>query len=233
MELKNTVESVVEDTLAELLKNRDDICKCDKCLLDMKAFALNRLPPKYVVSERGLIHAELDSYKDMQFNADVIGTIFEAIDTISGKTRPEYEHKRQTINPAQLENPTQEYYFNFPHIVGFAYINDKLDYSDNIRISLIDEKTAQPVEMMESSWKNPVVSHLTTMGLFSFWPKAIKSDKPSSQGLFFDFTLILEKEGFQTEQRNLQFKVTSEQRIFNFIRKDQIKKIPPIILIKK
>ncbi len=233
IELKNTVESIVEDTLSELLKSRNDICKCPKCLLDMKAYALNRLPPKYIVSERGLIHAELDCYKDMQFNADVINIIFESIETISSKIRPGFEHLKSLTAPDKLENHTPDHYFNFSHIMGFVYINDKLDFTDNIKISLWDSKLKSLVEMMDESWKNPVLSMNTTMGLYAFWPKAIKSGKNTPETSFFEFNLLFEKDGFITEKKNIQFKVTSEKKIFNYIRKDLVKKIPSVILTKK
>ena len=234
IELKNTVEHIVDDTLAELLKSREDICKCTKCLLDMKAYSLNRLPCKYIVSERGFIHSELDNVKDVQFNADVIGVIFEAIDTISSQIRPGYSHETAEIPLlSKLENSTADYFFNFPHLLGFVYINDNLDFADDVSISLFDNKSGQLVEMMESSWKNPTKTHTSTMGLFSFWPKPLRSDKNQEHSDFIEYKLVFEKEGFKTEEKIFQFKVTSEQKVFNYIRNDLVKRVPAVILAKK
>lgn len=233
IELKNTVETIIDDSLTELLKSRRDLCKCDKCLLDMKAYALNRLPPKYIVSERGLIHSEMDSFKNGQFNADVIGIIFEAIDTVSSKLRPGYTHDDTDIpRLSRFENPTTEFFFNFFHILGFVYINDSLDYSKGVRISLFDNKTNHLVEMAESGWENPTETQYSTLGLFTFWPKPQRSDRGQTHSDFIEYRLVFEKEGYQTAEKVLQFKITSEQKLFNYIHKDLIKRIPPVILIK-
>lgn len=52
VEVFNVTESVVESVLDEVLRE-EKICTCRQCRLDVKALALNHLPPKYVVSEQG------------------------------------------------------------------------------------------------------------------------------------------------------------------------------------
>jgi len=48
--------NVTETTLFEQLKkimDKRDICKCERCRLDIAAIALNNLPPNYVVTTEG------------------------------------------------------------------------------------------------------------------------------------------------------------------------------------
>lgn len=82
MKLYNYMEEVVKDTLEKLLSKKQDICKCQKCKLDMMAHALNRLPPKYVVSDKGIVFTKLQEV-EIQFRADVTKELTRAIEHVS------------------------------------------------------------------------------------------------------------------------------------------------------
>ncbi|MBC7331924.1 MAG: late competence development ComFB family protein [Synergistetes bacterium] len=84
---RNYMEKVVKETLMRLLKEREDICKCEKCIMDMMAYALNRLPPKYMVTDRGYIFLKLKEI-EVQFQVDVLEAVLEAISVVS--KRPEH-----------------------------------------------------------------------------------------------------------------------------------------------
>jgi competence protein ComFB len=76
------MEDVVENELDELLPDIDDICKCQRCKMDIMVFALNRLPPKYVITDRGRLYTKLTE-QEMQFRADVIKELTKAIMKVS------------------------------------------------------------------------------------------------------------------------------------------------------
>jgi competence protein ComFB len=61
MKIQNYMEEVVQDELELLLSERTDVCKCQKCKFDMMVFALNRLPPKYVITDRAAMCAAIRS----------------------------------------------------------------------------------------------------------------------------------------------------------------------------
>ena len=82
MKVYNHMEDVVKDTLEDLLSKKEDICKCEKCKFDIMAWALNRLPPKYIVSDRGRIFTKLQEV-EVQFRADVVRELTKAISHIS------------------------------------------------------------------------------------------------------------------------------------------------------
>jgi competence protein ComFB len=59
MELHNYTEKVVREVLIEIVDRRADVCKCERCKLDIMAMALNNLPPQYYVSEKGEVFSKL------------------------------------------------------------------------------------------------------------------------------------------------------------------------------
>jgi competence protein ComFB len=57
-ELVNEAEKLVIDELESQLAARgDDVCRCEECVLDMAAMALNSVKPLYRVTLLGTLHA--------------------------------------------------------------------------------------------------------------------------------------------------------------------------------
>jgi len=81
MKIQNYMEDVVHDELELLLAERDDVCKCNKCQMDMMVWALNRLPPKYVITDRGRLYTKLKE-QEVQFKADVVQELTKAIEFV-------------------------------------------------------------------------------------------------------------------------------------------------------
>ncbi|MGJ7044588.1 late competence development ComFB family protein [Thermoanaerobacterium thermosulfurigenes] len=76
MELKNYMEEAVKDVIDNVLKDLD-VCKCDKCKLDIMSLTLNNLPPKYYDTEKGEIYTKVNELK-RQFEVDIISQITKA-----------------------------------------------------------------------------------------------------------------------------------------------------------
>lgn len=85
-QIKNYMEDLVEEVLLDYLKKREDICNCSRCTLDMKAFILNKVPPHYIVSDRGYLHWKLDEMRT-QFNVDILAVVVEAAEKINNNKR--------------------------------------------------------------------------------------------------------------------------------------------------
>ena len=49
---ENIMEAIVEEELAVMAPELE-CCTCEQCRNDMAAWALNQLPPKYVVTQAG------------------------------------------------------------------------------------------------------------------------------------------------------------------------------------
>lgn len=74
--LKNYMEDLVLKKTDEI-SNSMDVCKCEKCRLDIAAIALNSLPSKYVVTEKGELYAKINELEH-QFEVDVETAIIKA-----------------------------------------------------------------------------------------------------------------------------------------------------------
>jgi competence protein ComFB len=89
MELHNLMEYEVKYTLNHILETTEDVkCSCEHCKLDIMAIALNSLPPKYIVTEKGLLYSRIPNF-NQQFNADVVAAIAKGIKVVNENPRHE------------------------------------------------------------------------------------------------------------------------------------------------
>ncbi|SES71189.1 competence protein ComFB [Natronincola peptidivorans] len=86
MEIKNYMEIVVNNLLPNILKLNDDVCTCNQCVADIKAIALNHLPPKYIATESGEVYSKINALS-IQFEADVINALTIAINKVTSSPR--------------------------------------------------------------------------------------------------------------------------------------------------
>lgn len=82
----NYMEVLVEEALEGWMRKGEPFCGCPRCRMDVMAYALNRLPAKYVVSRDGEIYTQMDGLK-LQAQTDVISRVLEGIRLISVKPR--------------------------------------------------------------------------------------------------------------------------------------------------
>lgn len=87
MALVNIMEDIVRNKLSEMLKN-ENCCKCDRCIEDMTALALNKLPSKYVSTHNGELFSKVDSMV-RQNSVDLNIAVAEAISCVS--KRPSHD----------------------------------------------------------------------------------------------------------------------------------------------
>jgi len=74
--LKNHMEEVVFNHMKSVLDGMD-ICKCEKCTLDIAAIVLNELPAKYYVTDKGVLFSKIDALQN-QFEIGVTSAILRA-----------------------------------------------------------------------------------------------------------------------------------------------------------
>lgn len=89
MELKNYMENLVWQYLDEVMAGHEDLCRCEQCRYDVAALALNFLPPRYVVTEKGKTWAKANSL-DQQFYVDIISALTNAVTIV--KSKPHHRH---------------------------------------------------------------------------------------------------------------------------------------------
>lgn len=85
----NYIELSAKRFLDNILKtdpNYSDICKCEQCIDDILAKALNNIKPFYITSKTGEVYAEYNSL-EIQNNAEVIKEVINAIEFVSRNKR--------------------------------------------------------------------------------------------------------------------------------------------------
>lgn len=87
MALVNVMESIVNEKLNAQLKD-ENCCKCDRCMEDMRAMALNQLPAKYVSTHNGELFSKLNSLM-RQNSIDINVAVSYAIKIVS--ERPSHD----------------------------------------------------------------------------------------------------------------------------------------------
>ena len=84
--LRNYMEDAINHLLPSVLEDYSDICKCEKCILDVKAISLNGLKPMYTVTDDGSVYLKLNEMNN-QFRIDIINSIMRAIEIVSKNPR--------------------------------------------------------------------------------------------------------------------------------------------------
>lgn len=75
--LTNMMEETVLTKIDQLWQTTN-YCKCDQCKIDIAAYALNRLPPRYVHSLAGELIHKFDA-STIQMDAEITACVYNAI----------------------------------------------------------------------------------------------------------------------------------------------------------
>ena len=200
-------------------------CDCENCRLDTVSYVLNRIPPKYIVSGRGVTHAS-ETLNNKQFMADVNALILEGMRTVSSTKRPFHTNDRKDCSVVPDNKP----YFNFPTFTGT--ILDGLNFEPIIGALVTIKMDGQPVEMIDKTWSNPYTTCQSTKGTFSFWAKSIPAEKEGEQKRFV-FTFEISAQGYVSTVYNIGVPVISEATSRHEIDSTYFLKLKDFILFKE
>ncbi len=78
------MEDDVERQLNKLLPTMPNICSCEICRSDMAAYALNRLKPNYVRSDKGELFHKVNT-SSTQAKTDLMTAVITAINIIGAR----------------------------------------------------------------------------------------------------------------------------------------------------
>ncbi|MCF8566266.1 late competence development ComFB family protein [Alicyclobacillus tolerans] len=93
MALHNVTEELVKSLFAnEFLERRKLECSCQQCKDDILAIALNRLPPRYVVTEQGGAYVKAQ-YLERQLQLDIVRELEMASEQVAKHPRHSVEMK--------------------------------------------------------------------------------------------------------------------------------------------
>jgi hypothetical protein len=76
----NVMESLVEESVGKYM-DMFGLCHCPRCVADVKALALNNLPPKYVVMKQGEVIPRITVYEG-RFRTAVTAQILRACQAV-------------------------------------------------------------------------------------------------------------------------------------------------------
>ena len=84
--LRNYTEEAVKLYMDKWFEKSDLVCHCEICRMDVMAIMLNNLKPKYVVTDKGALFAQLDDF-DPQYKIDFITIMSQAVKIVNNGPR--------------------------------------------------------------------------------------------------------------------------------------------------
>lgn len=205
MKVQNFMEDLVITRVHELydeIKEKDTPwlnCDCEHCRLDTICYALNRLPPRYIVSGRGFIHNTLE--QDSQLKADIDSLIFEGMHTINATQRPYHQKSKEKTSVAS--GP----YYNFPTFIGNILDGTSFEPLSDVEITLKYQN--QNAEMSDYTWLNPYTTAKLTKGTYSFLVKSEKAEKENISKIFV-FSIEAKRKDYEPISYSFSIPLISE-----------------------
>lgn len=175
------------------------ICECENCRLDVLCYVLNRVPPKYIVSSRGVNHTqrELENFK--QVSADVDKIVMDGIRLISQSKRPNHSSS-YSLSFENAKAKKRKPFFFFPVLSGYVYDGLTFESLVDAQISLFVNK--KMANMLDPTWQNPCKTFKVTEGLYNF---CVFPEKARRENLKREFNVLLKVEAPGYEDTSYSF----------------------------
>jgi competence protein ComFB len=211
--MEDIVSALVDEVLSKTSKNSPEIYS-DIYKDDIISYVLNRVPPKYYTSERGILHGKLEYQFVFQHKTDILLYTHEAINTIKKRRSSE-------LLTASKENEKQ--YF-LPHILGEILEETSFIIIPDVQVTLLYK--GKPADMIDDSWKNPYITNKSTEGFFHFWPAVPKDVKKNDKDLKTPFTLLCSHPKLNENQIDFELELVNDRNAYKSY-------IMPMVLLKK
>jgi competence protein ComFB len=222
MRLKNYNEELVLETVKVVLKDRKDVKATRPFILDVAAYTLNRIPPKYITSERGITHELISSAgpENGERLIDVIELItlvHRAIDVVAGRRKAGDPAAKKTSAGAGGDADGGGYFYNLPPIFGRVIDSQSGKPVISADATLyVNGKIAKPAE---PGWQNPYRTNEHTKGYFSFWPKAHSG---GTESLRVEISIGLRHSRYKPCTFRKTLKVPGEIFVHDYVRGDRL-----------
>jgi hypothetical protein len=227
MRLKNYNEDLVLETVKIVLRDREDIHPTRAFMLDVAAYALNRTPPKYITSERGLTR-ELIQAGGGNGNGEEGARLLNVIEliTLVNRAVDVVARRRRDSGPARPVRRSAPggdadlhltYFYNMPHI--FGRIVDAGDGAPVIAAEAtlwINEHVSVPAE---PGWRNPYTTNEKTKGYFSFWPQV---EMGETDAIRVEMRIAFEHSRYAPFTFRKTLKVPGDFFVHDYIRGDKL-----------
>ncbi|MCR5435544.1 MAG: late competence development ComFB family protein [Treponema sp.] len=231
MDVHNLMEDVVIQNVNKLydeVKKENPAwlsCDCTNCRLDAISYVLNRIPPKYVVSGRGVTHSA-DDLQDLQLKADIDSLALEGIRTVNSTKRPFHTQKRTDCVANTSHIPS----YNFSIFTGSVL--DGSNFEPVIGAKVLLKYNGEPVEMIDKTWINPYITCKSTKGSYTFWMKSLPAEKEGISKKF-NFTLEITASSYAPTTYHFEVSCTSDAYIKNELDSTFSLKLKDLIIFKE
>ncbi len=238
MKLKNYQEDVVLRAIEIALEDSPELLEDEVFVNDVAAYVLNRVPPRYVMSERGFLRLALEHSEDEAHSRSLANVIELMILVNQGVELVKSRRDAMPFERAALEGaeglaheedePTVEFVHNYPQIIGRV-----VDASDGTpvrgaRVTMhIDGDVVPPAA---PGWQNPYLTSDQTRGHFSFWPRSTRSEREQISG---ELLFTVEHPEYDSLTVTEQVRTTGDFGPDETIRGDQILSLSPFHLSRK
>jgi competence protein ComFB len=210
MRVHNLVEDLVIQKVKEMFAGAKDlqdagICISEQCQMDVVCFVLNRIPPEYATSGRGVAYSENDYKKKIQRLADITALIKEGMQTISARQRP-VGGEMDSLDPG--------YYFNVPSVIGRLFNGANFAPISDVSVAL--KLNGELVKVLDPNWQNPYSMVKNTAGTFLFWPHPIPSEENKITKTF-EFEIEVKAPGYEELHYFFEQESTSGDHFMDFV----------------
>ena len=229
MEIHNISEDIVFNSVQEIFEsikeknNPDGLCLCDQCRLDTICYTLNRVEPRYVVSNRGITRLEQDWSGRQQIEADIAALVYKGFQLVNHNQRPTADHDASVSGDRDMSNPA----FNLPTIVGRLFDGETFAPISGVTVKLRSE--GETVPMRNRNWQNPFTLVDNTPGTYTFWPAVIPADSVGIHRIF-EYSLKIESPDYETMTHFFKIPLISDIRSPYSFEHDRTFKLPDLYM---
>ncbi len=205
MAFRNLMEDIVTNVVNKILFKEDQkLLEYEPYKQDIITYVLNRIPPKYYTSERGILHGKLNTEFTSQQKADILIFIYEAIEMII--------NRRKTELPGGTK-PAEFKIYCLPHILGEVLEESTFSIIPEINVQLLYK--GKPVKMKDLTWKNPYMTSKATEGYYHFWPEIPQDlEKNAAAGTAVPFEIVFNHPSFKEKRIGITLKVMDTMDIY-------------------
>jgi len=177
MKLKNYQEDVVLRAIDIALEDQPELVSDASFVNDVAAYVLNRIPPRYVMSERGFLRLTVEQLEEgngKRSLANIIELMIlvnRGIEIVQSRRPKASGAAREDVEGPESAN---EFVHNYPQFIGRIVDDESDEPVFGAVVSLyMDGDLVPPAE---PGWSNPYRTNPQTKGFFSFWPHAAKNE---------------------------------------------------------
>ncbi len=211
MRVHNLMMDLVSQKVEEYFHTKDetvypDMCWSEPCKMDVLCYVLNRVPPLYVVSGRGMAHSESKDFSERtQRMADITALIREGMGAVAGNQRLRSDEPAEKVNLGP--------YWNFPSIIGRLFNGLNFAPMSDISVHLLEN--GQNMQVIDPNWQNPYQMVKNTAGTYLFWPHPVKAQQ-AGERKNFHLEIRVDHPAYDPLRYGFELALISEEQFSDF-----------------